>query len=82
MKWDLYEFETNVKNFFNDHKASKCLKIILSDFSCGQNFETEEEVNEHMKTILWWKMLLKVKIWNNNNSTQMGARERKTTPSI
>ena len=26
---------------FNDHKASKCLKIILFDYSCGQTFETE-----------------------------------------
>ena len=50
---DLCEFETNIKKFYNDHKASKCLKIFLCDFSCGQTFETEEEVNEHMKTIHW-----------------------------
>ena len=50
---DLCEFETNVKKFVNDHKAGKCLKIISCDFSCGQTFETVDEVNDHMKTIHW-----------------------------
>ena len=36
-----------------DFEASKCLKIITCDFGCGETFETEEEINEHMKTIHW-----------------------------
>ena len=38
---------------FQDHQASKGFKIIICDFGCGQTFETEDEINEHMKTIHW-----------------------------
>ena len=50
---DLCEFETNIKKLFQDHKASNCLKIILCDFGCGETFETEDEINNHMKAIHW-----------------------------
>ena len=48
---EICDFETNIKKLFQDHQASKCLKIILCDFGCGQSFDTEEEINEHMKAI-------------------------------
>ena len=44
----------NVKKFFNDHKASKCLKTILCDFGCSESFETVEELQEHMQTVHKW----------------------------
>ena len=50
---ELCDFETNIKKFFQDHQASKCSKIIICDFGCGETFETEDEINEHMKTIHW-----------------------------
>ena len=50
---EICDFETNIKKLFQDHQASKYLKIILYDFGYGQSFETEEEINEHMKAIHW-----------------------------
>ena len=50
---EICHFETNIKKLFQDHQASKCSKIILCDFECGKSFETEEEINEHMKAIYW-----------------------------
>ena len=47
-------FETNVKKFFNDHKASKCLKTIICDFGCSESFEFVEELQEHMQTVHKW----------------------------
>ena len=36
---DSCNFKTHIKKFFNDHKASKCLKTILCDLGCSESFE-------------------------------------------
>ena len=51
---DICDFVTTKKKFFNDHKASKCLKIFLCDLGCGDSFETIEEENTHMLNIHNW----------------------------
>ena len=51
---EVCDFETTKKKFFNDHKASKCLKIFLCDLGCAESFETIEEENIHMVNVHNW----------------------------
>ena len=53
-KCDTCDFASYNKKFFSDHKASSCSVVVLCEFSCGECFESEEEMNKHTQTFHNW----------------------------
>ena len=88
-KCETCDFNTFIKKFYNDHKASKCLKVILCNLGCCESFEKEQELNEHMINIHKFK----TGCWSVKRESEtsnlimifqlsMGARGRETSASI